>query len=132
MSIRTLICTLCLLSSAHAAPSRIVPEFDVHAKVERKNAQLNFDKGAAAATVTPEAFDSIVGVTDDFSGGRVPAYIVFDDSVPEDKLMALASFQGRLKGSVQCKRIRLGTSPLFPHLKSAVLAEECFIKSINH
>lgn len=132
MSIRLMICLLFMAASAHAATSRAVPEFEVHAKIEKKNAVLNFDKGAAAATVTPESMDSIVGVTEDFPGGRVPAYIVFDQSVPEEKLMALANFQGRLTGTVQCKRIRLGDSPLFPHLKSAVLAEQCVIKSINH
>lgn len=132
MLIRTLICTLCLSSSAHAATTRDVPEFEVHAKAEKKNALLNFDKGAVAGTLSKEAFDSVVGVTADFAGGQVPAYIVFDASVSEEKLMGLANFQGRLKGSVQCKRIRLGDSPLFPHLKSAVLAEQCVIKSLNH
>jgi hypothetical protein len=132
MLIRTLICMLCLGSSAYAATSRAVPDFEVHAKAEKKDAVLTFDKGAAAATITQEALDSIVGVTSDFPGGQVPAYIVFDESVTEAQLMKLASFQGRLKGSVQCRRIRLGDSPLFPHLKSAVLAEQCVIKSINH
>jgi hypothetical protein len=132
MLIRTLICTLCFASSSYAQTSRTVPDFEVHAKAEKKNALLNFDKGAAAATVTKEQLDSIAGTTSDFPGGPVPAYIVFDESVTEEKLMQLANFQGRLKGSVQCKRIRLGDSPLFPHLKSAVLAEQCVIKSINH
>jgi hypothetical protein len=132
MLIRTLIYTLCLVSSAYAQTSRTVPDFEVHAKAEKKDASLNFDKGAAAATITKEHLDSIAGVTSDFPGGQVPAYIVFDESVTEEKLMQLANFQGRLKGSVQCKRIRLGDSPLFPHLKAAVLAEQCVIKSINH
>lgn len=128
----TLICTSCFASSTCCAGPRTVPDFEVHAKVEKKDAMLNFDKGAAAATITKEHLDSIAGVTSDFPGGPVPAYIVFDESVTEEQLMKLANFQGRLKGSVQCKRIRLGDSPLFPHLKSAVLAEQCVIKSINH
>jgi hypothetical protein len=66
MLIRTLICMLCLGSSAYAQTALTAPGFEVHAKVEKKNALLNVD------------------------------------------------------------------SPLFRHLKSAVLAEQCAIESIIH
>lgn len=129
---RTLICMLCFTSFAYAQSSRTVPDFEVHAKVDKKDASVNFDQGAAAALITDEHLNGIIGVTSDFPGGPVPAYIVFDESVPEAQLMKLANFQGRLKGSVQCKRIRLGDSPQFPQIKLAVLGEHCVFKSINH
>lgn len=132
MFVRVLLCMLAASSSAYAESSRTVPEFKVNAKVERKNATLNFERGAVAGIVDDEALDGIAGTTGDFPGGQVPAYIVFDQSVSEEKLMGLANYQGRLKGLAQCKRIRLGSSPLFPHLKSAVLAEQCTLKSIKH
>ncbi|MFC3457502.1 MULTISPECIES: hypothetical protein [Massilia] len=132
MFIRALLCLLAASSSAYAGSSRTVPEFEVHAKLEKKNALVNFDRGAVAAVIDKDALDSIAGTTSDFPDGPVPAYIVFDESVPEERLFQLANFQGRLKGSARCKRIRLGSSPLFPELKSAVLAEQCTIKSLNH
>ncbi|MBD8529492.1 MULTISPECIES: hypothetical protein [unclassified Massilia] len=47
---------------------RTVPAFDVHTEIEKKNAQLNADKGAAATTITKECRDSIVGETADLNG----------------------------------------------------------------
>lgn len=93
---------------------------------------VNFDRGAVAAVIDKNALDSIADTTDDFPGGPVPAYIVFNETVPEKRLFQLANFQGRLKETAQCKRIRLGSSPLFPELKCAVLAEQCTIRSLNH
>lgn len=132
MSNRLLFCLLIASFAAHAAPGGVLPAFEVHAKVDKKNAQLTFDKGAVGTMSDPDATGGIIGATGDFPGGAVPAYIVFDASVPDRKLMALASFQGKLQGVVQCRRVRLGDSPLFPHLKVAVLAEGCAIKSMNH
>ena len=127
-----LICLLFAAASAGAATSRDVPDIQVSATQEKTNAVLNLDKAAVAAMIDKETFDGMVGVTSDFQHAEVPAYVVFADSVTEDKLMELANFQGRLKGVMHCKRIRLGTSPLFPHVKLGVLAEQCTIKSLNH
>ena len=127
-----LICLVFAAASASAATSRDVPDIQVYAKQEKTNAVLNQDNAAVAAMIDKETFDGMVGVTSDFQHTEVPAYVVFADSVTEDKLMELANFQGRLKGVMQCKRIRLGTSPLFPHVKLGVLAEQCTIKSLNH
>jgi len=55
----------CRAAALHNAPTRTVPAFDVHTKIEKKNAPLNVDKGAAAATITRECRDSIVGETVD-------------------------------------------------------------------
>lgn len=132
MPICALIFLLMASTFATAAPTRVVPSFEVHAKVDKKNALLNFDKGAAAAMITKESLDGIVGETGDFPVGTVKSFIIFNESVPEQKLMELANFQGRLKGTVLCERVRLGSSPLHPELKMAVLAEGCTIKSLNH
>ena len=132
MPIRLFCCLLIASSVAAAAPSRVVPAFEVNAKVDKKNLLLHFDRGATASLLGKDTLDGIVGVTSDLAGGPVPAYIVFDASVTEQKLTGMSDFQGRLAGAVQCKRVRLGNSPLFPHLKVAVLAEGCTIESLNH
>lgn len=100
--------------------------------MDKRDASFHFDKGAAASIINKEFLDGVIGVTDDFSGKQVPAYIVFSPSVTEEQLMDLANFQGRLKGAVHCARIRMGSSPLFPNLKVAVLAESCTIESLHH
>lgn len=131
MNYRLLTCLL-ITSIAHAAPTRTVHAFEVHATIDKKDATLHFEKGMIAAMINKESPDGIIGVTSDFPGGPVRSHIVFNASVPEEKLMALANFQGHLAGTVQCQRVRLGSSPLYPDLKVAVLAEGCTIKSINH
>jgi hypothetical protein len=128
----SLFCAVLIGASASAASSRVVPDIHIETKQEKLNAILNVEKAAAAGLIDKNTFDGLVGVTNDFNANAVPAYIVFDDSVPEKKLKELANFQGRIQGAVQCKRIRLGTSPMFPHVKLGVLAEQCSIKSLNH
>lgn len=133
MNVRpALLCILFVTVTANAASSRDVPDIKVSTQQAKTDATLNLDKAAVAAMINKEALDGMVGVTSDFQHTEVPAYVVFDDSVSEEKLMKLANFQGRLKGVVQCRRIRLGTSPLFPNVKLGVLAEQCTIKSLNH
>lgn len=118
--------------TASAASPRDVPDIKISAKQEKTDAILNLDKAAVAAMIDKEKMSGMVGVTSDFQSMELPAYVVFAASVTEDRLFRLANFQGRLKGVLQCKRIRLGTSPLFPHVKLGVLAEQCIIKSLNH
>jgi hypothetical protein len=131
MSFRVLICLIAISSAASAASSRVVPSFEMHAKMEKKNAVLDFKEGAVAALLSEKGFDSIQATTADFPGGRVPAFLVMADTVSEEKLRALAVRDGFLEGSVHCKRIRLGSSPQFPLFKSAVLGEQCTIKALN-
>jgi len=54
-------------AALYNAPTRSVPAFDIHTEIEKKNAPLNVDKGAAAATITREYCDSIAGETADFN-----------------------------------------------------------------
>lgn len=131
MSFRVLACLLAISSTAAVASPRAVPPFEAHAKMEKKNAVLNFKEGAPAALLSEKGFDSIQATTADFPGGRVPAFLIMDESVSEAKLTELAARDGFLEGSVQCKRIRLGSSPQFPLFKSAVLGEQCTIKALN-
>lgn len=121
-----------LSGAAHGAPSGVLPDIKVNTKQEKKDAVLNVDRAATAGMSSDETLDGLVGVTSDFPGGEMPAYVVFDNSVPEERMFGLANFQGRIKGTVQCKRIRVGNSPLFPNVKMGVLAEQCTIKSLNH
>ncbi len=123
---------LLVAATANASSSRVVPDIEITAKQEKTHAVLNLDKAAVAGLIDKESLDGMVGVTSDFQGAEVPAFVVFDEVVTKEKLMQLASFQGRIKGVLQCKRIRLGTSPLFPDVKLGVLGEQCTIKSLNH
>jgi hypothetical protein len=133
MRIRSSLLFILLLSgSAHASTSGLLAGVQLQVEQEKKDAVLNIDRAAAAGLSDDSTLDGLVGVTGDFNGSELPAYVVFDASVPEEKMAALANFQGRIKGSVQCKRIRLGSSPAFPHVKTGVLAEQCTIKSLNH
>ncbi len=106
--------------------------FRVNATEEKKNAIVNVDNGMVAALGQATTLNGIVGTTKDFKGQEIPAYVVFDRSVPEAKLMALASFQGHLAGSMNCQLIRLGSSPDIPAVKVAVLAQNCTVKTLNH
>lgn len=133
MNFRLLLACMVMLSgAAHGAPSGVLPDIKVNTKQEKKDAVLNVDRAATAGMSSDETLDGLVGVTSDFPGGEMPAYVVFDNSVPEERMFGLANFQGRIKGTVQCKRIRVGNSPLFPNVKMGVLAEQCTIKSLNH
>jgi predicted transcriptional regulator len=82
--------------------------------------------------VNDEELSGIEGLTSDFTASKVRAFIVFDESVTEQRLTQLLNFQGDLKGVVQCKRVRVGSTPMSPNIKVGVLAEHCIIKSINH
>lgn len=97
MSIRALLWRLAASSSTYAVSSRTVPEFEIHSKIEKKNALVNFDRGAVAGVISKDALDSIAGTTGDFPGAPVPAFIVFDESVPEKRVFQLANFQGSSK-----------------------------------
>jgi len=106
--------------------------FRVNAIEERKNAVVNIDNGMVAALGNPQTLNGIIGTTKDFKGQEFPAYIVFNQSVPESRLMGLAEFQGKLAGAVSCQLIRLGSSPDLPAVKVAVLAQNCTVKTLNH
>ena len=58
----------CRGAALYNAPTRSVPAFDVHTNIEKKKPSLNADKGAAAAKITRECRDSIVGETADLNG----------------------------------------------------------------
>lgn len=103
-----------------------------NAVAERKNLVVNIDKAMVASYATPEKLDGLMGVTRDFQGQQMEAFILFNDAVPEEKLMAMAEYQGRIKGTVHCKRVRVGTSPDYPHVKIGALGEDCTIKALNH
>lgn len=127
------ICLIAPVAMAQTGSGRVVPaSFEVHAKLDKKNVLVHFDQAATAALIDPDALSGVIGVTSDFPGGAIPAYVVFNQSVSDDKLGELSNFQGRLKGSAQCKRVRVGASALYPQLKVAALAEDCTIVSLNH
>lgn len=133
MIFRTALLSLLLVgAAANANPPGVVPNAQMNVKQEKKDLQVRFERAAVAGVADEEKFDGLVGWTSDFPGGPLQVFIAFDASVPEDKLIPLANFQGRLRGSVQCKRVRIGNSPQFPDAKLGVLAEQCAIKSLVH
>lgn len=113
-------CLLFVTMSASGASPRAVPDIKMSSKQEKIDAVLTIDKGAATRLVNQQSLDDWL------------AYVVFADSVAEDEIMKLANFQGRIHGTLQCKRIRLGTSPMFPDIKLGVFAEQCTIRSLAH
>jgi len=132
MPSRFILLLLAVATYAHAGPSRTLPPLEIHATIDKRDALLSFDTGAVAATINPDELDSISATTSDFAGGPLPAVIVLHESVTEARLQELANYQGRLKGTVQCKRVRVSNSPQFPKLKMTVLAEQCTIKTLQH
>lgn len=100
--------------------------------MDKKNVEFHFDEGMVGSLINDEELSGIEGVTSDFTGSNVPAFIVFEESVTDQRLLPLAYFQGQLKGVVRCKRVRVGNTPMSPHIKVGVVAEQCMIKSINH
>jgi len=127
-----LISMLLVALNAGAAPAGIIPDVDIVTKQEKTDAVLTFERAAVAGVVSEEKADGLVGVTADFAGGKLPVFIAFDASVSEDTLFPLMNFQSRIHGSVQCKRIRVGNSRTHSKGGTAVVAEQCAIKSIKH
>ncbi|WP_378997699.1 hypothetical protein [Paraherbaspirillum soli] len=124
------VAVLTVAESAIAASEQI-PQ---HANVmeQKKNALLRIEQGAIATIGAGRNLNGIAGTTNDFRGQPLPAFIIFDTSVPESRLTALTNFQGRLAGTMDCKLIQLGNSPDVPSVKLAVLAQNCTIKQLNH
>ena len=129
LSLMFLLPLLATCAQAAAAPG-IMQDVDMKVTQERKNMPLRFERGAVGAMATDELLDGVVGYSADFGGAAVQVFIVFDGSVAEAQLFPFAEYQGRLHGSVQCKRVRLGTGRRFPD-QSAIVAEQCVLKSIS-
>lgn len=114
-----------------ALATRALPQFRVNALEEKKDAVLKIDAGALAAIGGGRDINGIQADTSDFKGQKLRAYVIFADSVPTDNIDDLSAFQGKIAGTLQCKRIRMGSSPELPGVKTAVLAENCTIKALN-
>jgi hypothetical protein len=67
----------------------------------------------------------------DFQGRRLPLWAIFTAPLPIDKAEPLARRQGRIKGTLHCARVRVGTSPHFPQIKMGVLAQDCVIGKLQ-
>ena len=114
-----------------AMATRALPPFRVNALAEKTNAVIAIDQGALSQFAGSGSPNGILATTRDFKGGPLKAYVIFADSVAEDTILDLAGFQGKIAGTLECKRIRMGTSPDLPQVKTAVLAENCVIKQLN-
>lgn len=114
-----------------AMATRALPQFRVNALSEKSNAIISIDQGALSAFGGSRDPNGILATTKDFKGSPLKAYVIFADSVAEDTILELAGFQGKIAGTLQCKRIRMGNSPDLPQVKTAVLAEDCVIKQLN-
>lgn len=128
---RILLASLMATLALPVLATRAVPDFRVNAVEERKNATLNFTQGGGATLGKSKELNGLMATTSDFKNTPTDAFIVFADSVPQEKIEELMDKHGRLSGSVQCKRIRLGSSPEMPGIKIAVLAQDCTINKIN-
>ncbi|WP_332879454.1 hypothetical protein [Massilia sp. S19_KUP03_FR1] len=126
------ICLLIASAPAFAATPRVFPPFEMNASLDKKNMQFHFTEGAVGGIVNDYELSGIIGMATEFTAQPGGATILFDESVTEERLRDLMNYQGRLEGVVQCKRVRVGTSPEFPQLGVQLMAEGCIIKSINH
>lgn len=100
--------------------------------MDKRNVQVHFEQGNVSDRIKDDEFSGFAAVTKDFTAAPVVAFIAFDESVTDQRLKDLVRFDGLLKSVAQCKRVRLGSSPLSPEVKIGVLAEECVLKSLNH
>jgi len=123
---------VCIASSTFAQDFPATKGLRVDALMEKRDAVMHIDHALLSAFVDDHTFDGLMGRTRDFRGQEMPAFVIFDKSVPETKLMALSNFHGKIQGSVECKRIRVGSSPDRPDIKIAALGEECKVVAIDH
>ena len=123
---------LCLLigAVAPAVLASALPQLRFNAVEEKSNAALTIDAGMVAAIGGGRELNGIMAETADFKGTKLKAFVIFADSVSAPVRRNLMASQGRIGGSVQCKRIRMGDSPDMPSLKTVVLAEECTVKAL--
>ena len=131
---RTTLLALCLAVAGHAGAQdfHVTKNLRFNPVQEKRDAVMNIAQGMVSAFASEEKADGLTAVTRDFKGQEMPAFVLFNASVPETKLFALAEFQGRIRGSVVCKRVRVGSSPDYPHIKIGALGEDCTVKSIEH
>ncbi len=132
MSRRFFLCLLIASAPAFGASTRVFPDLEYHATMDKRNVQVHFEQGNVSDLIKDNEFSGFAAVTKDFTASPVAAFIVFDESVTDQRLKDLVAFDGSLKGVAQCKRVRLGNSPLSPEVKIGVLAEGCTLKSLNH
>ncbi|MES2320145.1 MAG: hypothetical protein V4631_21925 [Pseudomonadota bacterium] len=126
-----LVCLLIATLAPAALASSALPQLRFNAVEERTNAPLTIDAGMVAAINGGRELNGLMAETDDFKGKKIKAFIVFADSVTAAVRQDLMASQGRIGGTLQCKRIRMGDSPDMPAMKTLVLADECTIKALK-
>jgi hypothetical protein len=132
MPYRLLFCLLIASVPAYGASTRVLPNIEFHATMDKKDVLINFTQGNVSPIVKEDELSGFAAVTSDFTKAPIAAFMVFDDSVTDQRLKGLVQFDGLLKGVAQCKRVRLGNSPMSPDVKIGILGEGCILKSLNH
>lgn len=118
--------------TALAAPQ--VPDLDklpFDAVQQKKNATVSIIDAAVGDIGNAGDLNGLQGATLDFQGKRLPLYVLFAASVDAAQYEHLVTRQGRITGAVQCGLVRVGSSPQFPQIKTAVLAQDCVIRKLQ-
>lgn len=119
---------LSLLFSGAALAAQ--PQLRVNAQVDKANAVLSVDEGDVCSVNIDKERKGLCAKSDEFKGKKLQVWAAFADSVTEDTLAPLRAKSG-LFGTIQCKRVRMGTLPDIPGMPPLVIAEECTIKALK-
>jgi hypothetical protein len=121
--------SLLVAGAALAAP----PELRINAQVDKANAVLSLDDGDVCDINLDKKREGICGTTTEFKGKKQQVWAGFSDSVTKAMIAPLRAKGGEsIVGTVQCKRVRMGTLPDIPEMPAMVIAEECTIKSLKN
>lgn len=110
------------------------PALPINAQVEKTNAVLTIAEGDVCKyKAENEKKNALCAKTSDFKGKKMQVWAAFAESVTETTLAPLREKGGSsLEGTLQCKRIRMGTLPDIPQFNDVVLADGCTIKSLRN
>lgn len=116
-----------------AAAESTVPELRMNAEVNKTNAVLIIDEGDVCTIRIGKKSEGMCAKTSDFKGKKLQVMAGFAASVTEAELVPLRVKGGSsIVGTLECKRIRMGTLPDIPQLNQIVLADGCTIKALKN
>lgn len=128
----SMLCLALLAGSVAAHAADDVNNMPFNAVLEKKDVAVKVT-AAALSEIGDSGGDinGVNGITSDFQGQSLPLFALFAPSVKEGEWEPLLLRQGRIEGTLQCARVRVGTAPQIPQIKKGVLAQDCIIKKLQ-
>jgi hypothetical protein len=129
-----LLCSIFTGVGAPTAAFAASPDMPIKAQVEKTNAILTVVEGDVCKyKASNERKSALCAKTSDFKGKKMQVWAAFAESVKEATLAPLREKGGSsLEGTLQCKRIRMGTLPDIPQFNDVVLADGCTITALTN